>query len=101
MGRGSKTTGKMDRGISEESNLGKYRQNVLRKFSPNSCRGRTATVNEGPGRLLNLGKSRVRARGSTVQTEGEKRVNWSLAKKRRKRKDKATSSPYIKCTATT
>ena len=37
----------MGKGISEESNLGNYWQNVLGKFPPNSCRDRPATVDEG------------------------------------------------------
>ena len=72
-GRGSKTTDKVIKDISQEANLGKHQQNVLGKISTTLCKCRKSTVDKGfYGHQLTLGKSRIRAKGSTVQTEGEK-----------------------------
>ena len=38
-GQGSKTADKIGKGIFEEVNLGKYWQDVLGRYSPNSYRG--------------------------------------------------------------
>ena len=95
-GRASKTTGKMGKGISEKSNLQNYWQNVLGKFSPNSCRGRTTTVDEGPEDTYLISKSQESELKEARCKPNVKKDNLALSKKEKKKEGQSSLPLRIK-----
>ena len=99
-GRGSKTADKRGKGIFEEVNLGKYWQDVLGKYSPNSCKGWMAIVVEGTKNTYLTSESRESelkgARCSPMVEKGNLALN-----KKEKKKERHNHPLRIKCIATT
>ena len=90
----------MGKGIFKKSNLQNYWQNVLEKFSPKSCRGRTTTVDEGPEDTYLISKSREsELKGARCKLK-VKRGNLALSKKEKKEEGQSSHPLRIKCTAT-
>ena len=100
-GRGSKIADKRGKGISEEVNLGKYWRDVLEKYSPNLCRGWTATVGEGTKNTYRTSESRESELKGARHNLMVEKGNLALNKKEKKNEGQSSHPLRIKCTATT
>ena len=87
--------------MSEEVNLGKYWRYVLEKYSPNLCRGWTATVGEGTENTYLTSESRESELKGARHNLMVEKGNLALNKKEKKNEGQSSHPLRIKCIATT